>query len=99
MSETYVLILFSALATYAVRSGGYVLMAYFGAVNHRVEAGLNAVPIAVLSALVAPTVLSGHWLDAMAIGLVCLLSLRVSLLPAMGLAVLALAMMRQVVGV
>lgn len=99
MSDTYTLILLSALATYGVRSGGYLLMAYFGTVNHRIEAGLNAVPIAVLSALVAPAVLTGHWLDAAAIGLVCLLSLRLSMLPAIALAVLALAVMRQVIGI
>lgn len=98
MSDTYTLILLCALITYAVRSGGYLLMRYFGTVNHRVEAGLNAVPIAVLSALVAPTVVTGQWPDAMATALVCLLSLRMSMLPAIALGVAALVLMRQLAG-
>lgn len=99
MPDTYVLILLCALVTYAVRSGGYLLMRYFGTVNHRVEAGLNAVPIAVLSALVAPTVVVGQWPDAIAVALVCLLSMRISMLPAIALGVLALVVMRQLAGV
>ncbi|SHH69395.1 AzlD family protein [Cognatishimia maritima] len=95
MSDTYVLILLCAVVTYIVRSGGYVLMSYFGTVNHRVEAGLNAVPIAVLSALVAPTVLNGEWPDAVALIFVCLLSLRLSMLPTIALGVVFLVLLRQ----
>ncbi|UZD91510.1 AzlD family protein [Cognatishimia activa] len=94
MPDTYVLIFLCALITYGVRSGGHILMAYFGAVNHRIEAGLNAVPIAVLSALVAPTIVAGHWSDAVAIIVVCLLSLRISILPAIAIGVLLLAILR-----
>ena len=96
MSDTYVLILVCAVVTYAVRSGGYVLMSYFGTVNHRVEAGLNAVPIAVLSALVAPTILNGEWPDAVALIFVCLLSLRLPMLPTIALGVVFLVLLRQV---
>ncbi|MFY0595704.1 MAG: AzlD domain-containing protein [Cognatishimia sp.] len=98
MPDTYLLIFLCALITFAVRSGGYVLMSYFGTVNHRVEAALNAVPIAVLSALVAPTILTGQWPDALAIALVCLFSMRMSMLPAIVLSVIALVFMRQVAG-
>jgi len=86
------------LITFAVRSAGYVLMSYYGTVNHRVEAGLNAVPIAVLSALVAPTILTGQWPDAVAIAIVCLLSMRMSMLPTIVLSVIALVFMRQFAG-
>ena len=99
MPETYLLIFLCALVTYAVRSGGYLLMSYFGTVNHRVEAGLNAVPVAVLSALVAPTVVAGQWPDAVAVALVCLLATRMSMLPAIILGVIALTFMRQLAGV
>lgn len=98
MPDTYLLIFLCALITFAVRSGGYVLMSYFGTVNHRVEAGLNAVPIAVLSALVAPTVLTGAWPDAVAIAFVCLFSLRLSMLPAIFLGVVCLVILRQIAG-
>ncbi len=98
MPDTFVLILLCAVVSYGLRAGGYVMMSYFGTVNHRVEAGLNAVPMAVLSALVAPTVLAGQWPDAVAIALVCLLSLRLSMLPAIALAVLALVLLRHLAG-
>lgn len=92
--STVQIILLSAAVTYGTRAGGYLVMAYFGQVHHRVMAGLNAVPIAVLSALVAPQIVSGHWTDGAAIGLVCLLSLRLPLLPAVSLGLLALIALR-----
>ncbi|MEE2944124.1 MAG: AzlD domain-containing protein [Pseudomonadota bacterium] len=98
MADPYLTIFLCALLTYGVRSGGHLLMTYFGAVHHRIEAGLNAVPIAVLSALVAPTVVTEGWPEALAIVLVCLLSLRFSMLPSLALAVFALAVMRQLAG-
>lgn len=53
------IILAAAVATYATRIGGYVILARFKRIHPRVEAGLNAVPAAVLSTLVAPALLSG----------------------------------------
>lgn len=52
-------ILLAALATYATRIGGYILMKRFTNIPPRVEAGLNAVPVAVLTTLVAPTFFEG----------------------------------------
>ncbi len=96
MPDTYLLILLCAGVTYLTRSGGYLIMTHFGRVHHRIEAGLDAVPIAVLSALVAPVIVSGAVLDAAALILVCLLSLRLSLLPSVTIGVIALATMRAV---
>lgn len=98
MPDTYFLILMCAAITYLSRSGGYLVMTYFGTVNHRVKAGLDAVPIAVLSALVAPSIVDGATADSVALILVCVLSLRLSLLPSVTIGVLALAMMRATFG-
>ena len=59
ISTTVWIILAGALATYATRIGGYVVLARFKRIHPRVEAGLNAVPAAVLSTLVAPALLTG----------------------------------------
>lgn len=47
-------ILAAALATFATRAGGYVLIKSMKTIPPRMEAALNAVPAAVLTALVAP---------------------------------------------
>ena len=48
-----------AVATYATRVGGYLLLARMTALNPRVEAALDAVPAAVVTAIVAPIAVSG----------------------------------------
>lgn len=55
------LILLGAVVTYLTRIGGYVLMTRFKTIPPRVEAGLNAVPVAVLTTLVAPAFFEGGW--------------------------------------
>ncbi|GAA6208386.1 AzlD family protein [Cognatishimia sp. WU-CL00825] len=96
MPDSFVLILLCALVTYATRCAGFVIMSYFGTVHARVAAGLEAVPIAVLSALVAPFVVQGALYDALALVLVCLLSLRLPMLPSVTLGVVTLAVLRAV---
>lgn len=55
------LILLGAIVTYLTRIGGYVLMTRLKSIPPRVEAGLNAVPVAVLTTLVAPAFFEGGW--------------------------------------
>ncbi|MDC0739645.1 AzlD domain-containing protein [Cognatishimia sp. SS12] len=98
MDNVYVLILLCGGVTYLTRSGGYLIMAMFGTVHHRVQAALDVVPIAVLSALVSPWMVSGSVVDAVVIALVCLLSLRLPLLPSVILGTIAVAFMRQLLG-
>ena len=50
--DTVLLFLGCALATYVTRFGGHFILSRFGAIHHRVEAALNAVPVAVMAALV-----------------------------------------------
>lgn len=52
-------ILAAALATYTTRIGGYLLIKSMKAIPPRMEAALNAVPAAVLAALVAPSFIYG----------------------------------------
>ncbi|SFV30020.1 Uncharacterized membrane protein [Devosia crocina] len=53
------IVLAAAVATFATRIGGYVLIARFRAIPPRVEAALNAVPAAVLTTLFAPAFFTG----------------------------------------
>ena len=60
MDLTFTLtILAAALATYVTRTAGYVLIKSIQTIPPRVEAALNAVPAAVLTALVAPAFVYG----------------------------------------
>ena len=54
MSQTVWIILAGALLTYLTRIGGHVVLSRFQRVHPRIEAGLNAVPAAVLTAFSAP---------------------------------------------
>lgn len=73
MDMTFTLtILAAALATYATRTGGYLLIKSLATIPPRVEAALNAVPAAVLTALVAPSLVY-NGLDVTATLIVALL--------------------------
>ena len=54
MSTTFWIIIAGAIATYLTRIGGHLVISRFEHIHPRVEAGLNAVPAAVLTTLVAP---------------------------------------------
>ncbi|WP_320200452.1 AzlD family protein [Agrobacterium sp. rho-13.3] len=59
--HTLMIIFAGAVATYFTRVGGYVLMTRMKTIPPRVEAGLNAVPVAVLTTLVAPAFFEGGY--------------------------------------
>ena len=59
MSTTLWIILWGAVATYLTRIGGHLVLSRFERIHPRVEAGLNAVPAAVLTTLVAPALVTG----------------------------------------
>ena len=67
-----------AVATYLTRIGGYLLIKRFKTIPPRVEAGLNAVPAAVLTTLVAPAALTGGPETAIALAVSLVAGLRVS---------------------
>lgn len=73
--QTLIIIVAGAVATYLTRIGGYVLMVRMKTIPPRVEAGLNAVPVAVLTTLVAPAFFEGGYevkVSMVAALLVCL---------------------------
>jgi uncharacterized membrane protein len=59
MSTTVWIIVAGAIATYLTRAGGHLVLSRFERIHPRVEAGLNAVPAAVLTTLVAPAIMQG----------------------------------------
>ena len=77
-----------AVATYATRVGGHLILSRFGTIAPRAEAALDAVPTAVLASLVAPAAFTRGWPEAIAVGLSFLLAMR---LPPMAVVVSGLA--------
>jgi uncharacterized membrane protein len=59
LSADILLIIALAVATYFTRIGGYLILSRFGTLGPRTTAALDAVPAAVMTAIVAPMALSG----------------------------------------
>ncbi|WP_378949966.1 AzlD family protein [Mesorhizobium sp. ANAO-SY3R2] len=76
MSTTLWIIIAGAVATYLTRIGGHLVISRFERIHPRVEAGLNAVPAAVLTTLVAPAALSAGPAELAALAAVAIVSLR-----------------------
>ena len=72
------LIVACAVVTYLTRIGGHLLLARFMPLHHRVEAALEAVPVAVISALIAPAFLLGGSAEALAGAVAIVAGLRLS---------------------
>jgi len=68
MNTTLWIIIVAAIATYLTRAGGHLILSRFERIHPRVEAGLNAVPAAVLTTLVAPAVMAGGTPELVALG-------------------------------
>lgn len=98
MSTTFWIIIAAALATYLTRIGGHLVISRFETIHPRVEAGLNAVPAAVLTTLVAPEMLNAGPAEWAALVVTAVVSLRGGLMAMFlaGAAVLIIA--RQFVG-
>lgn len=76
MSTTVWIILAGAVATYLTRVGGHLVLSRFQRLHPRVEAGLNAVPAAVLTTLVAPAALSAGPSELAALAVAAIVALR-----------------------
>ncbi|MCO5163178.1 MAG: AzlD family protein [Mesorhizobium sp.] len=81
MSETVWIILAGAVATYFARAGGHLVLSRFERIHPRVEAGLDAVPAAVLTTLFAPALFNGGLAEIGAMVAAGALALRFSLMP------------------
>ncbi len=80
MSTTLWIILAGAVLTYLTRVGGHLVLSRFEHIHPRVEAGLNAVPAAVLTTLVAPVAMSAGPAELIALLVAGLVSLRGSMI-------------------
>lgn len=76
MSEIFWIVIAGAVATYLTRIGGDLVLSRFERIHPRVEAGLNAVPAAVLTTLVAPAAIRGGVPEIAALVVVALVALR-----------------------
>ncbi|MBA3446101.1 MAG: AzlD family protein [Pseudaminobacter sp.] len=81
MTTTVWIILAGAVLTYFTRIGGHMALSRFDHIHPRVEAGLNAVPAAVLTTLVAPVALSAGPAEMIALLAAGVVSLRTGLMP------------------
>ncbi|WGF89828.1 AzlD family protein [Marinivivus vitaminiproducens] len=92
---TVAAILGMAVATYLTRIGGYWLVGRF-TLGPRAQAALDAVPGAVLIAVIAPTALATGWPETAAAAVAALAALRLPLLAAVALSVVTVALLRLV---
>lgn len=91
-SETLIAILAMTLATYATRLSGLVVGRYLPR-EGRIKLALDALPPAVLTAVIAPAVVSGP-AEMIAGAVTLLIALRFSLFPSMIVGVIAIVICR-----
>jgi uncharacterized membrane protein len=98
VSTTMWIIFWGAAATYLTRIGGHLVLSRFERVHPRIEAGLNAVPAAVLTTLVAPAAVSAGPAELLALVVAGVVSLRAGLLPIFLIGAAVLIAARQFIG-
>jgi uncharacterized membrane protein len=94
--DSVALIFALGAVTYATRIGGDLVLARFRRLNPRVEAALDAVPAAVMTALVAPMALVTGPAETLAAAATVLAALRLPMLATLGIGVAAVAGLRLV---
>ena len=80
MSTSLWIIISGAILTYLTRVGGHLVLSRFERTHPRVEAGLNAVPAAVLTTLVAPQAIQGGPIEWTALVIAGIVAIRVGML-------------------
>jgi len=98
VSETLWIILAGAAMTYLARAGGHVVLSRFDHIHPRVEAGLNAVPAAVLTTLFAPALFNGGVPEISAMVVAGIVALRFSLMPMFIVGAIVLVGLRYLLG-
>src|SRR5690606_27185449 len=98
VTETIWIILAGGFATYLTRIGGHLVLSRFERIHPRVEAGLNAVPAAVLTTLVAPAAATAGPAELLALVVAALVSLRAGLLAIFLIGAVVLIAARQFMG-
>ena len=82
------------LATYALRIGGYLVLARLERFNPRVEAALDAVPAAVIAALVAPVALATGIAETITVAVMVVAALRLPTIPVLVIAAIVVSLLR-----
>ena len=98
MNTTFWIIVAAAVATYLTRVGGHLVLSRFEKIHPRVEAGLNAVPAAVLTTLVAPAAMNAGPAELIALAVAGLVSLRAGMLTMFLTGAAVLIALRQFMG-
>ncbi len=89
------LILVGAIVTLINRLAGHYILARFEPINYRVEAALEAVPVAVMTTLVVPAAVNGGWPEWVCLVTAMVLCLRFPFVVAVFGAVAVLLVIRQ----
>ncbi|WP_319487116.1 AzlD family protein [uncultured Cohaesibacter sp.] len=98
MSSTVWIIIGGAIVTYLTRIGGHVILTRFKQIHPRARAGLDAVPAAVLTTLVAPAVVQGGPNEWAAFAIAVIAGLRVSVIWMVVIGTVAIAVLRHISG-
>lgn len=98
MTTTIWIIFAGAVLTYLTRIGGHLVLSRFDRIPPRVEAGLDAVPAAVLTTLVAPAVLSAGPAELAALLVAGLVALRGGMMSMFLSGAAVLLLLRNVIG-
>lgn len=99
MSSIFWIIVAGAVMTFLTRIGGHLVLSRFERVHPRVEAGLNAVPAAVLTTLVAPAAMEGSPAEIAALSVAAAVSLFAGgMMPAFLSAAAVLILLRHLLG-
>ncbi len=88
------LIVALALGTFGLRVGGHLVLSRLGPLNHRVEAALDSVPAAVMTAIVAPLAFATGMVEAVAAIVTAIVSLRLPILGAVAVGVITVVALR-----
>ncbi|MBW3095906.1 AzlD family protein [Pseudohoeflea coraliihabitans] len=97
LSATHVwIILAAAVVTYVTRIGGNLLMSRFKTIPRRVDVALNAVPAAVITTLVAPSLVQYGTGEILTLAVATLIGLRLPMLGMFAIAWILLVALRNI---
>ncbi|MFO1148190.1 MAG: AzlD domain-containing protein [Alsobacter sp.] len=95
--QTLLAIAAMSAVTYATRAAG-LLIAHRLALTGRLKVAFDEIPAAVLTAVIAPTVLATGWPETVAALLTMLVAFRLPLLGTVAVGVIAVVLLRGVAG-
>jgi uncharacterized membrane protein len=88
------IIVVAAILTYLTRIGGHLVLSRFQRIHPRVQAGLDAVPTAVLTAIIAPYAMDAGPAELAALAVAALASLRLGTVTTIAIAAAVLIALR-----